>query len=126
MQSWPWAQGRVFLFLSVQNIAHLGSRFDDKSRQDEVDRRARGNVFAEKAHKLLDLRIVDIATIQACVLLGTICFVEGQVESEVVFYAAANRISALLDLPNRPADDEIAKQVNLRGRSNSAPGDAWY
>ena len=57
---------------------------------------------------------VSLTTIQACVLLGTVCFSESRTEAEALYYALANRLAQIMDLPNRPAKDEIQRQVHLR------------
>ena len=57
---------------------------------------------------------ISVITIQACVLLGTICFTESQTEAEALYYAVANRLAQVMDLPNRPAENEIQRQLHLR------------
>lgn len=89
--------------------------FSDASPLNMVDRRFRGDHYAERAHRLLDLRVMSIATIQACILLGTLCFAEGRTDSESLYYAAANRLALLMDLPRRPVSNELERQINLRG-----------
>ena len=57
---------------------------------------------------------VSLTTIQACVLLGTICFSESKTDAEALYYAVAVRLAQIMDLPNRPFEDEIQRQVHLR------------
>jgi len=80
-----------------------------------VDRRFRGDYYAERAFRLLDLRVRSIATIQACILLGTLCFAEGRTDTESLYYVAANRLALIMDLPRCPTTNELDRQINLRG-----------
>lgn len=57
---------------------------------------------------------ISITTIQACVLLGTLSFSESKTEAESLYYAVANRLAVILDLPHRPIANEMERQVNLR------------
>ncbi|KAF7561566.1 hypothetical protein G7046_g2588 [Stylonectria norvegica] len=95
-------------------VVALGSRFSKVPLATSTERRHHGDHYAEQAHSKLDLRVVSIMTIQACILLGTLSFVEGRTESESVYYTAANRMALLLDLPRRPAGNELDRQINLR------------
>ncbi|KAH7000686.1 fungal-specific transcription factor domain-containing protein [Ilyonectria destructans] len=95
-------------------VVALGARFSKNLSVQPGDTRHQGDIYADKAHTQLDLRIVSLETIQACILLGTLCFVEGRTDSEAVYYAAAIRLALLMDLPRRPAANEIERQVNLR------------
>jgi hypothetical protein len=61
------------------------------------------------------MRDASLATIQGCVLLGTLCFVDGESEAEALYYAAALRLGLILDLSNRPCATELERQINLRG-----------
>jgi len=98
----------------------LGARFLDVPPSCTQERRRRGDAYAEQAYKLLDLRVVSLPTVQACVLLGTLCFVEGQPAAEAIHYAAANRLALILDLPHRQWDTELDRQVALRGISRGS------
>ena len=57
---------------------------------------------------------ISVTTIQACVLLGTISFTESQTEAEALYYAVANRLAQVMDLPNCPVENEIQRQVHIR------------
>lgn len=57
---------------------------------------------------------ISITTMQACVLLGTISFSESKTEAEALYYAVANRLAFILDLPHRDIADEVERQLNLR------------
>lgn len=81
----------------------------------ETNRRERGNDYAEKATRLFDVSDISITTVQACVLLGTLCFAESKTEGEALYYAVAVRVAQILDLPRKPAANELERQVNLRG-----------
>lgn len=84
-----------------EKLAHLEPRY-------------RGSEFAGKTKGLLDMTDISITTIQACVLLGTISFSECKTEAESLYYAVANRLAFILDLPNRPVASELERQVNSR------------
>jgi hypothetical protein len=92
----------------------LGARFSDNQIFDGIDRRRRGDQYAERARKLLDLTDISVATIQACILLGTVSFSDSQTKSESLYYSLAVRLALILDLPNRKCDDQVERQVNLR------------
>lgn len=59
---------------------------------------------------------ISITTLQASVLLGTISFSESKTKAEALYYALANRLSFILDLPHRQVGDELERQVNLRSK----------
>ena len=101
-------------------IAGCGShaddaRFSDSASVSHEDRRTRGQAFASRAMKLLDLTSISLTTIQACILLGTICFSESNAEAEAIYYAVANRLAQIMDLPNRHTENAVQRQVHLRG-----------
>jgi hypothetical protein len=75
----------------------------------------RGRPLARKCKDLLDIRSISLTTIQACVLLGTICFAEAEAEAEALYYSVANRLSLMLDLLYKPTETELDRQLNLRG-----------
>lgn len=64
---------------------------------------------------LFDMSDISLTTIQASILLGTICFAESNTKAEALHYAVANRLAQILDLAHRPTLTETEKQVNLRG-----------
>jgi len=97
------------------HIDKRSTRFTDSVFSGHGDRRDRGKRFAETAFKLLDLRICSVSTIQACILLGSLCLTEGHAESEVIYIAAANRMAQTLDLAGRSTANELERQINLRG-----------
>lgn len=96
--------------------AHDVDRFTGQ-RSDECQRQARvlGADYAEKAHRALDIRDVSIKTVQGCILLGTLCYVDGKSAAEAVYYATAARLAIILDLPRRHCISELERQINLRG-----------
>lgn len=65
----------------------------------------------------MDLRHVSLVNIQACILLGTLCFTDGDTGSEAVYYSAANRMALVLGLPDRETHSELEHQIQLRGMS---------
>lgn len=56
-----------------------------------------------------------MTTVQACVLLGTICFAEAEAGAEALYYSIANRLALMLDLLHKPTETELERQANLRG-----------
>ncbi|KAJ0423257.1 hypothetical protein BJY00DRAFT_310387 [Aspergillus carlsbadensis] len=92
----------------------LGARFSDNRIFEGTDRRRRGDQYAERARKLLDLTDISVTTIQACILLGTVCFSDSQTKSESLYYSVAVRLALILDLLNKQYEDQIERQVNLR------------
>ncbi|KAL2812295.1 hypothetical protein BJX63DRAFT_421862 [Aspergillus granulosus] len=92
----------------------LGARFSDNPTFDAINRRRRGDQYAERSRKLLDLTDISVTTIQAAILLGTVCFSDSQTKSESLYYSIALRLALILDLPNRQCDDQVERQVNLR------------
>ena len=90
-------------------------RFSKSSFFANSDPWERGRPLARKCKDLLDLRSISLATIQACVLLGTICFAEAEAEAEALYYSVANRLAQMLDLLYKPTSTELERQLNLRG-----------
>ncbi|KAL2433722.1 hypothetical protein ABEF94_009844 [Exophiala dermatitidis] len=92
----------------------LGARFSNALSLTCMDRRVRGASAAQRAMALFDMTDTSVTTIQASVLLGTICFAESKTEAEAMYYAVANRLAQILNLAHREADNETERQVNLR------------
>ncbi|KAL2831509.1 hypothetical protein BDW59DRAFT_169757 [Aspergillus cavernicola] len=92
----------------------LGARFSDNDLFQSIDRRQRGDKYAERARNLLDLTDISVSTIQACILLGTVCYSDSQTKSESLYYSVAVRLALILDLPRKESDDQVERQVNLR------------
>ncbi|CEL03791.1 hypothetical protein ASPCAL04934 [Aspergillus calidoustus] len=92
----------------------LGARFSDNRIFVGIDRRRRGDQYAERARKLLDLTDISVSTIQACILLGTVCFSDSQTKSESLYYSVAVRLALILDLPSKQCADQVERQINLR------------
>lgn len=67
---------------------------------------------------LFDMTDISVTTIQASILLGTICFAESKTEAEALYYAVANRLAQVLNLAHRHAETETERQVNLRSQSH--------
>lgn len=78
----------------------------------------RGRPYAEEAQRLLNLRDKSITTIQACILLGIVFQVEGDPDTESIYYAIASRMALLLDLPNAVADSPIEQELYHRSKYN--------
>ncbi|KAF7592257.1 hypothetical protein BBP40_000459 [Aspergillus hancockii] len=92
----------------------LGARFSQNKIFARVERRRRGDNYAAYARCLLDLNDISVQTVQACILLGTVCFSESNTKSEALYYSIATRLACILDLPKRTCKHEIERQVNLR------------
>lgn len=92
-------------------------RFSQDPYFANVDARVRGRPYAREAERLLDLRDVSLATIQACVLLGAFVITEGEPAPEALYYGIACRTAMLIDLPNLPVLTRLEQEVNIRGKS---------
>jgi hypothetical protein len=91
-------------------------RFTATIESNNHDRRTYGRPYAERAHDLFNPRDISVSAIQACILLGTLCFTEGETRQESIYYASANRMAMILDLPNCSTATELERQINLRGK----------
>lgn len=69
---------------------------------------------------LFDMTDISVTTIQASILLGTICFAESKTEAEALYYAIANRLVQILNLAYRSTENETERQVNLRSQFSSS------
>ncbi|KAI8713990.1 Zn(2)-C6 fungal-type domain-containing protein [Fusarium sp. LHS14.1] len=99
------------LFLA---IISLSARFSSHPGFEGIEPCDRGRPYAEEAQRLLNLRDKSITTIQACILLGTVFQVEGDPNTESIYYAIASRMALLLDLPNAVADSPIEQELYHR------------
>ncbi|KAM6522879.1 hypothetical protein FALCPG4_012494 [Fusarium falciforme] len=99
------------LFLA---IISLSARFSSHPGFEGIEPCDRGRPYAEEAQRLLNLRDKSITTIQACILLGIVFQVEGDPDTESVYYAIASRMALLLDLPNAVADSPIEQELYHR------------
>jgi hypothetical protein len=100
---------------------HNYIRFSDNSFFANSHPWERGRPFARECKDLLDIRNISLTTIQACVLLGTICFAEAEAEAEALYYSVANRLALMLDLLHKPTRTELERQLNLRGIHTYSP-----
>lgn len=100
------------LFLA---IIGLSARFSAHPDLVNIEPRCRGRPYAEEAERLLDARNKSLTTIQTCILLGMIYQVEGDPDTESIYYAIASRMVVLMGLPNAPTESAIEKEVHLRG-----------
>lgn len=105
---------RYVVDINPYSVQLRNTRFSKTEELAHAEPRHRGSKFVAKAKALLDMDDISVTTIQACVLLGTISFSESKTESEALYYALANRLAFILDLPHRPTRDEVERQVNLR------------
>jgi hypothetical protein len=90
-------------------------RFSTNTIFAAIEPKDRGKGYGRECAKLLDLEDISLTTIQACVLLGSICITEGKSAAEAVYYSVASRIALLLDLANKPTHESIEEEVNKRG-----------
>lgn len=89
-------------------VLSLGSRFSAAPQQQ-------GHHFTERAYQSLDMRDPSLTTVQGCILLGTMCFVDGKSEAEALYYATALRLGLILNLPQKRCTSELEREINLRG-----------
>lgn len=78
---------------------------------------ARAAEFFQLAKSALKQNIdcICLENIQACILVGNLCGVEGDNGAEVLWYGIAFRTAEILGLPQPdPADDAVAQEVRLR------------
>ncbi|KAM5343424.1 hypothetical protein ACJ41O_011961 [Fusarium nematophilum] len=111
------------LFLGVIS---LSARFSSHPGFSGIEPRDRGRPYAQEAERLLNLRDKSLTTIQACILLGTVCQVEGDPDTESVFYAIASRMALLLDLPNAEAESRIGREINHRVWWSMISIETWH
>jgi hypothetical protein len=50
------------------------------------------------------------------VLLGAVSITENEAAAESVYYCAACRIANLLDIANKPNEDRLEREINIRGK----------
>ena len=74
--------------------------------------------LAERAIQCLDVRDISLTTVQACILLGTLCYVDGKGEAESLYFAISLRLALILDLPRRPCNTALERQSHLRGTTH--------
>ncbi|KAG9258012.1 NADH dehydrogenase [Emericellopsis atlantica] len=91
----------------LYSVLSLGIRFASSPQR-------RDHHFAELAYRALDMRDLSIVTIQGCLLLGTMCFVDNKAATETLYVATAIRLGLILDLPQRKCQTELERQINLR------------
>jgi len=98
----------------LYSVMALGARFSDNPIFANIDRRGRGDQYTQRARELLDLADISVTTLQASILLATVCFCDSQTGTEALYYSIAIRLALILDLPNRECDSQVDRQVNLR------------
>lgn len=106
--------GKIPLVIRYAMIA-LAARFSSHEMFSGISPRARGVRYARKAASLLDVSDVCLTSIQACVMLGACRIIEGDARGEAVYYGIACRMAQLLDLPHRPCQTRLEREVNIRG-----------
>ena len=58
---------------------------------------------------------MSLTAVQTCLLLSIVAFAEGEMVTESLYGALAIRMIQLMDIPNRVYEDEIQKEVEVRG-----------
>ncbi|KAF4958009.1 hypothetical protein FSARC_11138 [Fusarium sarcochroum] len=105
--------GRISKALLLAIIS-LSARFSSHPGFADIEPCERGRPYAKEAERLLNLREKSLTTIQTCILLGTAFQIEGDPDTESVYYAIASRIALLLDLPNANASSLLEQELNRR------------
>ncbi|KAL2213109.1 hypothetical protein CC79DRAFT_1264706 [Sarocladium strictum] len=85
------------------------------SRKPEIARLA--PIFSTRARDAIkkDLESISLESIQACVLAGNLCGIDGENEAEALYFGIALRIASIIHLPRSVASDSIILQeVRLR------------
>ncbi|ORY08944.1 fungal-specific transcription factor domain-domain-containing protein [Clohesyomyces aquaticus] len=106
-------------------IIALSSRFSDHDHFAGTDPRVRGERYREAGELLLNMRAIVPTTIQACVLLGAYAAASGDTGVENLYYSMAGRICLVLDLPNRPVETLVEREVNIRTWWTLCMVDVW-
>ncbi|KAF6824332.1 C6 transcription factor [Colletotrichum plurivorum] len=109
----------------VYGMMALSARFSPNPVFNGIAPISRGELFANEANMLLNLRDISLSSIQACVLLGAYSIVEGEAGAETVFYSAACRIANYLDLPNLPTPDPLQREIHIRVYWSLCMIDVW-
>lgn len=79
--------------------------------------RARGPAYASRAKKLLhdDFENICLENVQACILVGNICYDDNHADVESLYFALAVRMSQLLQLAvTNESDDAVTREVKIR------------
>ncbi|KAH7006838.1 hypothetical protein EDB80DRAFT_717902 [Ilyonectria destructans] len=116
--------GTVPLIL-FYGVIGLSARFSRHPSLSNIDPWERGRPYAKEAERLLDLHVVSLTTIQACMLLGLNFVVEGESRTECVYFAIASRMALLLDLPNALAKTPLEQEINRRVWWSIVTTDTW-
>lgn len=96
------------------SIISLSARFSADPFFQGIDPRVRGRPYAREAERLLDLRDISVATVQACVVLGAYVITEGEPIPESLYYSVACRLAMVLDLPNMMVATRLEQECNTR------------
>lgn len=102
---------RILLFA----VMGLSARFSRHESLTNITPRERGKPFTKEAERLLNIHVISLITIQACLLLGASAVVEGEGATESVYFSIACRMAMLLDLPNIHSTTAIQQEVQFRG-----------
>jgi hypothetical protein len=111
----PSRQGKASPRLQV-TLAQLSScRFSNNEVYINSDPRIRGEGYRVASEALLNVRDINMVTIQTCILLGAYAAADGDTDVENMYYTLAGRMSLTLDLPNRPVMSLLEREINIRG-----------
>ena len=58
---------------------------------------------------------MSLTAVQTCLLLSIVAFAEGEMVRESLYGTLAIRMIQFMDIPNRVYEDEIQKEVEIRG-----------
>ena len=105
---------RILLF----GVIGLSARFSNHETLAGFPPHERGRPYIKEAERLLNLHVISLVTIQACLLLGAASVVEGEGATESIYFSIACRMAMLLDLPNVPVATHIQQEVNNRGHGS--------
>ena len=93
----------------------MACRFSNNEVYVNTDPRVRGDGYRIASEALLNVRDINMVTVQTCILLGAYAAADGDTDVENMYYTLAGRMSLTLDLPNRPVMSLLEREINIRG-----------
>ena len=93
----------------------VACRFSNNEVYVNTDPRVRGDGYRIASEALLNVRDINMVTVQTCILLGAYAAADGDTDVENMYYTLAGRMSLTLDLPNRPVMSLLEREINIRG-----------
>ncbi|KAJ5394555.1 uncharacterized protein N7487_012196 [Penicillium crustosum] len=116
--------GTIPLIL-LYGVIGLSARFSQHAILREINPWDRGGPYAKEAERLLDLHNLSLTTIQACMLLALNFAIEGESETECIYFAIASRMGMILDLPNAAGKTPYELELNRRVWWSIVTTDTW-